>query len=160
MELYMLYRQKVSQDISSLDGEFSQIQQEFKRIVRFWYAKALEEAKSTGHSIESITYEILEGVEDGFRDKQEMIEDGLSCSIDIIIDLLHHSALLDIQRHQKRVDHAQNALKEKIASEKANLIDTLETFKHYANDNRHIKFADSIKKIASKIEDYIDRLKG
>ncbi len=156
----MLYRQQISKEISSLNRDLSQSKQEFKKIVRFWYAKALEEAKSTGHSIESITYEVLEGVEDGLKDKKDIIEDGLSYSVDIIIDLLHHSALSDIQKHQKRVEYAKNALEEKISSEKANLIDTLETFKDYAKDNSHKRFEQDLQKIAVEIEEYIHKLKG
>ncbi|NPA59454.1 MAG: hypothetical protein GXO30_03145 [Epsilonproteobacteria bacterium] len=156
----MLYRQEISKDISKLDVNSSSFKKEFEKVVRYWYAKALEEAKATGHSIESITYDILEGIEDGLKDSSFSVEDGLSYSVDIMVDLLHHSALLDIAKYEKRVYYAQEALKEKLTAEKSNLLDTLETFKVYAKDNNHLTFESCLRNISLQIDSYIKKLKG
>jgi len=156
----MSYHHQISQNLAKLDGEFSDVKKDFEKIVRYWYSKSLEEAKVTGHSIESMTYTILEGIEDGLSQTTISVEDGLSYSLEIIIDLLHHSATLDIQKCEKRLNFAKEALEDRVNSERLNIIDTIETFKNYAKDSNYSKFKDSLDKVALDMERYIDRLKG
>lgn len=113
-------------------------------IIEKMYEKALEESKKTGQSIQTITYEILEGIEEGYASAPERVEPILQNATAIIAEVIDHSAKERIKKQHQQFILAQEALLETIEAEKAHLGDSLEAFEHYAHDHQHGHFKQSL----------------
>ena len=156
MEETMSYRHILEEEIRKLPQDM----RGFERVVRSVYAQALEEAKRTGHSIESMTYEILEGVEAGCAKHPEETEKQLKYATEIMLDLLHHSAMVDIDKRHREARAAHAALKETIEKEALHMQQTLETLHHFSRDHRHEGLHTELPKISEMIHTYIENLAG
>ena len=140
----MSYKNEVKHKIEMALGTESQNDVKTMAVIENMYEKALEESKKTGQSIESITYEILEGVEEGYASKPQKIEHILQNATTIIAQVIHHSAQAKIQKQHKRVSLAHAVLLDTIEAEKAHLGESLEAFEHYAHDHGHHHFKKSL----------------
>ena len=130
------------------------------RVIKKMYAKALEETKRSGASVESMTYEILEGIEAGLLSSPEEMEASLERASCLMADLLHHSAQEEIKRKQRRIDFAKEALSETIEAEKMHLIESLDAFRAFAREHRHQKFQKSLHMTGSSMMKYVLKLAG
>ena len=156
----MSYREVIAEEIEKLQGNISSRKKQYEMIIRRQYDKALEEAKATGHSIESITYELLEGVERGMRVNPDAVEEALALASEVMVDLLHHSAVEDIARKQKQLMFAKAALEETVEREKSHLQDSLETFRVYAQEHGHHRFVRHMSHMEKMIGVYMGKLAG
>lgn len=156
----MSYREEMKQMIMGLLTKMPPENEKLDRAIRKVYAKALEEAKQTGGSIESMTYEVLEGIEEALSIYPELIESTLQRSAFLMADLLHHSAKVDIAKREKRLACAKDALDEVIKAEKMHLMESLDAFKAYAQDHQYVQFEKSLDFTASTITHYVLKLAG
>jgi len=140
----MSYKSEIKHKIEMALGSESQGDVKTIAIIENMYEKALEESKKTGQSIESITYEILEGLEEGYASEPEKVEHVLQNATAIIAEVIHHSAKAKIEKQHKQVTLAHAALLESIEAEKAHLGESLEAFGHYAHDYEHHHFQQSL----------------
>jgi len=140
----MSYRQAISEEIRTLQPRLLKEEKLLQRVIGRWYARALEEAKRTGGSIESLTYEILEGIEDGFAEHPEKIESVLPVASHVMTDLLEHSIKEDILRHQRKVAFAQKALEEVKQTQQLHLQASFETLKEYAKEHHYTLFEEHL----------------
>jgi cellobiose-specific phosphotransferase system component IIA len=110
--------------------------------------------------VESITYEILEGIEEGMREAPERIEPVLQEASRVMTEILHHSAQEDICRQQKRLIHAKTALEETIEAEKLHMLESLKTFEGYAKERAYHHFEKSLLEVGHKVMRYVVKLAG
>ena len=122
-------------------------------ILNTLYTRALAESKKTGHSVESITYEILEGLEEGLNghDKEE-IETILHNASETITNLIHSCAQESIFKSNKNLQAAAENLKETIAAEKAHLLESMEAFNAFAADHKHPELTQKLHETETKVK--------
>ena len=124
-------------------------------ILNTLYTKALMESKKTGRSVESMTYEILEGLEEGLHEHQydiEKIETILHQASDTITKIIYSYAQENIAKSDKNLRVATQKLKETIAAEKANLLESMEAFKAFAADHKHPKLTQKLHETETKVK--------
>jgi len=115
------------------------------------YEKALYESKKTGQSLESITYEILEGIEASHMLFSDELEEVLHhCSL-LMLHTLHNTALRSLKAKKQKIQQAKSQLLETLETEKASLWEILHTFKNYAEENRHTHWKKSLHQTESAI---------
>ena len=122
------------------------------------YSRALEEAKITGQSIESITYEILEGFEEALCSQNPQISHALEKAAEKMAHIIHRNAEEDIAHHQKLTQIAQERLEEHIDTEKAHLYELSEALRHYADEKSHRYLLEKLHSVEAKIKSLITSL--
>jgi transcription initiation factor TFIIIB Brf1 subunit/transcription initiation factor TFIIB len=121
-------------------------------IIKTVYRKALDESKKTGQSVESITYEILEGLEESLNSMHKnRVEDLLHSASQTITNVIHRCAQENISHKNKNVQRAINHLQDTIEAEKAHLLESMEAFKAYAHDHTHTLFAKNLHHLQEKL---------
>jgi len=155
---YMSYRDDVREKIIRILETMPDETKAFERVIRQVYAQALEEAKRTGHSIESITYEVLEGVEEGMETAPHRIEEMLEKASLIMADILQHSAQEDIVRRYRRIIFAREALEETIEAEKRHMMESFDAFSAYAQTRGYRRFGENLYRIGSTMMQQIEKL--
>lgn len=128
------------------------------------YTRALVESKKTGQSIESMTYEILEGLEEGLKEQNSAeIEDIFHHAADTITKLIHSCAQESIGKSNKNLQIAAEKLQETIAAEKSHLIESMEVFKSFAADHKYTKLLKKLDatetQIAHLLQTITDKIK-
>ena len=155
----MSYKEELKDEIASILSPDVQ-QQDISVILHTLYTRALEESKKTGQSVSSITYEVLEGVEESHYEHREHIENQLIHASSIIALIIYKSAQKSIEEKEKKVQQAKAQLIDTIEMEILHLLESIETFESYAQDKSHSQFKQSLSKTKSDILDNIDTLKG
>ncbi len=133
------------------------IDNDFFTSIKSIYIKAIEESERTGQSIESITYEIMEGVEKSLS-KLDNKEEILNLVSKDIIKILYSNIKINILKSKQRAVFANQKYQNTIEKEKDNLIASIETLKEYAEDNNYNNFAENLKFIEIKISEWIEKI--
>ena len=120
-------------------------------IVESIYLKALKESKITGESIESITYSILDGVEESLKENSKEL---LFSSIDKIIDTLYLKAIKSFQERKEKISHMQTILYDTLNRDK----EELKSIIHIINCFRKEKKLDNMESYLDKTESKINNL--
>ena len=154
----MSYKEELKDEIASILSPDVQ-QQDISVILHTLYTRALEESKKTGQSVSSITYEVLEGVEESHYEHREHIENQLIHASSIIALIIYKSAQKSIEEKEKKVQQAKAQLIDTIEMEILHLLESIETFESYAQDKSHSQFKQSLSKTKSDILDNIDTFK-
>jgi hypothetical protein len=147
-------------EIEKLLEQIPPHEKQIDRVIRRVYARALEESKRTGSSIESMTYEILEGIENGLSSSPELIEETLQRASLLIADLLHHSAKEDIAKKERKIALAKAALLQTVEAERQHLMESLDAFRAYAQEHQYREFQKSLHVTSSTIMQYVLKLAG
>ena len=119
------------------------------------YRKALYEAKKTGQSVESMTYEILEGVEEGSLLKPEYAEEVLENILDIISATLEESAQESIYRKKRKLYWAKMQLSETIETEQSYVTEAIEACRAYAKEKSLRTLEEQVHQYESKLSSHI-----
>ena len=150
----MSYRDEIRTgvaELSSLDNS-KQLEMQIDEMIRSIYTKALNESRKTGQSIESITYEILEGLEEALNAiHKNRVEELLQTASKTITDVIHQCAQENISHKNKNVQQAIDTLHDTIEAEKAHLLESMEAFKAYAHDHTHTLFAKNLHHLQEKL---------
>lgn len=72
-----------------------------------------------------------------------------------MIDIIHESALKSLEKKNQKIIQAKTQLIETLETEKFNLIETLHTFRNYAQDKTYSHFQKSLHQTESDIIDKI-----
>ena len=151
----MSYKEEVKTKIGAIkDGEEA-YEARVSEIVREVYARALEEAKITGESVESVTYEILEGIQEALLDRHEEILRKVS---EKMIEIIHDQANDCITVKHQKARQAQQALEETIEREKAHLNESLEAFRAFAREKSLSRFAHHLQQMEAHVKGLIHGL--
>jgi len=155
----MSYKEELKHEIASILSPSAK-PQNISDILHTLYTRALEESKKTGQSVSSITYEILEGIEESHSQHLKHIETQLSQASVMIALIIYESALNNIEEKEKRLQQAKAQLIDTIELEILHLLESIETFEHYADDKSHTQFQQSLSKTKPDILNNIDALKA
>jgi len=155
----MSYKEELKDEIASISSP-SVTPHEISKILHSLYTRALEESKKTGQSVSSITYEILEGIEESHSHHIENIETQLSHASVIIALIIYKSAQSNIEEKEKKLQQTKDKLIDTIELEIVHLLESIETFEHYAEDKSHTQFQQSLYKTKSDILNNIDAFKA
>ena len=153
----MSYKEQLKDEIESI-LHHNPKQDAILRIFNNVYTQALEESKKTGHSISSITYEILEGLEES-QPHHASLESHLSGASVLISIIIYESAKEKIDKQEKELEQIKAKLIDTIESEIFHLLESLETCNAYATDNNHNNFKQSLSKAKSDILDRVNAFK-
>ncbi len=115
------------------------------------YREALYESKKTGQSVESMTYEILEGVGEGSLLKPEYAEEVLENILNIISATLEESAQESIYRKKRKLYWAKMQLSETIETEQSYVKEAIEACREYAKEK-------SLKTLEEQLHQYESKL--
>ena len=155
----MSYKEELKDEIASILSPHVQ-QQDISVILHTLYIRALDESKITGQSISSITYEVLEGLEESYYEHREHIEKQLSHASVMIALIIYKSAQKSIEEKEKKLEQAKAQLIDTIELEILHLLESIETFESYAQDKSHTQFKQSLSKTKSDILDNINTFKA
>lgn len=154
----MSYKEELKHEIASILSTCVQYP-DISVILDRLYTRALEESKKTGQSVSSITYEILEGIEESHYQQKEQIEPQLSHASVMIGLIIYESAKRSIEEKEKKLQLAKAQLIDTIELEIFHLLESIETFESYADDKSHRDFEQSLSKTKSDILDNINTFK-
>jgi len=155
----MSYKKDLKHKIESVLHQSSHQQTSFFQVLQEVFQQALDESKKTGQSISSITYEILEGIEESHHQHKEQVETQLSHASVMIGLIIYQSAQKSIEEKEKKLQQVQAQLIDTIELEILHLLESIETFESYAEDKSHRQFKQSLSKTKSDILDNINTFK-
>ena len=155
----MSYKEELKHEVASILSSSDKFY-DISNILHVLYTRALEDSKKTGQSVTSITYEILEGIEESHSQHIEHIETQLSHASVMIALIIYESAQNNIKEKEKKLQQAKAQLIDTIELEIVHLLESIETFEHYADDKSHTQFQQSIYKTKSDILNNIDAFKA
>jgi len=157
----MSYKEELKHKVASVLCHTLKLpEKEIKQILHALYTQALEESKQTGQSISSISYEILEGLEECYHYKANQIEEELHHASTLMTVIIYESAQKNINKKEKKLQQSKAQLIDTIELEILHLLEAIETFESYANDKSHTQFKQSLSKTKSDILDNIDTFKA
>jgi len=130
----MSYKDDIKQQIKKCIENVSHDEKAIAELLENSYNEALYESKKAGQSVESMTYEILEGVEEGCLSKPEYAEEVLENALNIISNAIRKSAQEHIYRKKKKLYWAEVQLSDTIEAEQACLEEAMEAYKQYAKE--------------------------
>ena len=154
----MSYRIDICEKITAALQESPYNEKTIEKTIELFYLQVLKEAKITGHSVESVTYEVLEGIEEGLTTKPEKVEETLKHASRQMADIIHQSAKVTICEKKRKVHFAKVELRETIEAEKAHLAESLEAFRHYAREKSYQNFEMSLHEREKEIAGYIQKI--
>ena len=155
----MSYKEELKHEIASILSPSSKLH-DISDTLHALYSQALEESKKTGQSVSSITYEVLEGIEESYAQHVEHIETQLSHASVMIALIIYESAQNNIEEKEKILQQAKAQLIDTIELEILHLLESIETFESYADDKSHTQFQQSLSKTKSDILNNIDAFKA
>ncbi len=149
----MSYKEEIRQLIESLESENTNFENRIVETVHTLYFKALNESKKTGLSVESITYEMLEGIEEALEHLNHTRTQKLLHDIsETIAEVIHSCAQENISHKYRNVQLAKEKLQDTIEMEKAHLAESMDAFRAYAKDHQHDDFAESLEILKERMQ--------
>jgi len=149
----MSYKHGIKQQIKQCIENSPYSKKSMTVLLEDYYHNALYESKKTGQSIESMTYEILDGVGEGCLLKPECVEEVLENILDIISNTIRESAQENIYRKKKKLYWAEIQLSKAIETEQSYIIESIEACKAYAKEK-------SLKTLEEQSRQYESKLSG
>ncbi len=134
----MSYKEEVKAKIGAISAGEEDYEAQVTNVVKDVYSRALTEAKITGESVESVTYEILEGIQEALLERHEEILHNVS---EQMVQIIHDQANECIDVRHKKAKEAQIALEDTIEREKAHLNESLDAFRAFAKDKSLSRFS-------------------
>ncbi len=151
----MSYKEEIREKIMAIDVPQRPYEDAVNEIIEDVYKRALQEAKVTGQSVESVTYEILEGIGEALEDKNELI---LQNATDKITKIIHDSAHNCINLSAKKAHHANLQFEETFEREKEHLKESLDAFKAFAKEHSLSKLTMHLTKTEASVKSLIHSL--
>ena len=115
----MSYKHDIKQQIEQSMKNSAYSKKSLTELIEDYYRNALYESKKTGQSIESMTYEILEGVGEGCLVQAECVEEVLEDILNIISKTIKENAQEHIYRKKRQLYWAEKQLSETIEAEQS-----------------------------------------
>ncbi len=171
----MSYKNDVLIKIKNIIAQDEDIESEIEKFIKNDYKRLIEDYKKTGQSIEGITYEMLEGIEDGLQNSTKQSKEILKNSSKILIDTAKESAKESVEesfnlinKHKeefnkelnnidnnlnkinilfkKDLEKAYRQFYENIEHEKSHLLEVINGISIYSKDKSYNFFEESLKK--------------
>ncbi|GEM_PF-2269616 len=154
----MFYKTRIKSQIASIADDSPDMNHQVMDLLQRIYDEAMTKTRKTGESIESITYEVLEGIEEGLLSKKLDIDEILNGVADVMVDLIYDHAQENIRKSQIKKELAQEHFKEAIEKEKAHLLSSMETFQLYAHEKDLPHFEKNLHLIETKVSQKIEEI--
>jgi len=153
----MSYKKDINVLIDEVLKENIDIDEKIFSSIKLIYTKAIEESQITGQSIESITYEIMEGAEQSLSNisEKEKILNDIAKSI---LELLYINIKMAITKNKRKLLLASLNYSDTIEKEKDNLLASVDTLKKYAKDNNYLVFNNDLTLIEIKVSRWIEQI--
>ena len=153
----MSYKKDINILIDKALKENIDIDEKIFSSIKSIYTKAIEESQITGQSIESITYEIMEGAEQSLSNisQKEKILNDIAKSI---LELLYINIKIAITKNKRKLLLASLNYSDTIEKEKDNLLASVDTLKKYAKDNNYLVFNNDLTLIEIKVSRWIEQI--
>jgi len=153
----MSYKKDIKVAIDRVLEENMDVEEKIFASIKLIYTKAIEESKITGQSIESITYEIMEGVEQSLSNltQKEKILNDIAKSI---LEILYLNIKIAITKSKRKLSLANQNYQDTIEREKDNLLASIDTLKKYAKDNNYLLFNNDLTLIEKKVSQWIEEI--
>ena len=153
----MSYKKDINVLIDEVLKENIDIDEKIFSSIKLIYTKAIEESQITGQSIESITYEIMEGAEQSLSNisEKEKILNDIAKSI---LELLYINIKMAITKNKRKLLLASLNYSDTIEKEKDNLLASVDTLKKYAKDNNYFVFNNDLTLIERKVSKWIEQI--
>jgi len=149
----MSYKHDIKQQIEQSIKNSAYGKKRLTELIEDYYRNALYESKKTGQSVESMTYEILEGAGEGCLVKAGCAEEMLEDILDIISNTIQESAQEHIYRKKRQLYWAEKQLSETIETEQSYVMESIEACKAYAKEK-------SLKTLEERLQQYESKLSG
>ncbi len=150
------YRQEMKTCIEKLLKE-KPAEEALKTAVEQVFSKALDESIVVGESIESVVYEVMEGIDESLAEEKKK-ELYLHRASELILDAVHHKILEQLCRDEKNVLRAKAQLHETLEEGTGRLQAAMEAFRHYAEDKHRMKLLEDLHKTEQKTVELIHHL--
>jgi len=151
----MSYKHDIQQQIEQSTENSDYGKKSLTELIADYYRNALYESKKTGQSVESMTYEILDGAGEGCASKAACAEELLEEMLDIISHTIHESAQEHIYRKKRQLYWAERQLTETIEAEQSYVMESLEACKAYAEEKSLKRLEEKLQQYESKLSDSI-----
>jgi len=156
----MSYRRDIEKEITSLIDNKEKRPEKIAAAVETVFAKAIEESRLAGLSIESTGYEILEGIKEGLHGSEEDINEVLGYAIELMMKTALKSAGYHIDKRQKAFQIAKERLEESRESEKAMICELMETFRAYSEENSLSDLSKYLDETGKTVNSSMDSIAG
>ncbi len=132
------YKEDIKNEIAKIPADHPTYESAVTRKIGKVYTRALRDSTKTGESLESFTYEILEGVAEALEERSERI---LQESMETITKILHENARSCIEISYRKAQIAQARFLETIEHEKMQLAESFEAFRAFVKERslRHLE---------------------
>ncbi len=147
----MSYHEEIRREIGTSWREHEGDEAEIVTAVEHVFSRALEEARVTGQSIESIVYEILEGVDEALGVRQEHKERILSAAVERMAKTMQQDAGRAVERSAEALRLARMRFDESIEREKAHLKEMLGAFLGFAQEKAYKRVARLVPRIEQRL---------
>ena len=153
----MSYKKDINVLIDEVLKENIDVEEKIFSSIKLIYTKAIEESQIIGQSIESITYEIMEGAEQSLSNisQKEKILNDIAKSI---LELLYINIKMAITKSKRKLLLASQNYSDTIEKEKDNLLASVDTLKKYAKDNNYLVFNNDLTLIEIKVSRWIEQI--
>ena len=150
----MSYKDDIKKEIV-LANKSAEFNKAIEDIVESIYLRALRESEITGESIESITYSILEGLEESLKENQKELLFG---SIDKIIDTLYLKALKNLQERKEQLKNIRSKLYDTLNRDKEELESIANIIESFHKEKNLEDMESYLEKAKSKIDNLVENL--
>ncbi len=154
----MFYKASIKSKIISISDESPDMSRKVIDSLKTVYEDAIGGAQKTGESIESITYEVLEGIEEGLMFKKLDIKDIFNRIVDEMVELVYDQAQENIYRSQIKKELAEEHFNEAVEKEKAHLLASMETFELYAKEKELPNVEKNLHVVETKVSQKIEAI--
>ena len=150
----MSYKDDIKKEIA-LTYEYKEFNKSVEVIVENIYLRALRESKLTGESIESITYSILEGLDESLKENNKIL---IHTSIDKMIDSLYIRAIKNLQNKKQELKNLKDSLKENFNKNKEELKEILFTIESFNKEKTIVELDSYLKSAKNRVNQLIEKL--
>lgn len=154
----MFYKIGIKSKIASISNNSPDMSKSVMDALKIVYEDAIGGARKTGESIESITYEVLEGIEEELTSKQLDMEAILNGVVEEMVELIYDHAQENIRRSRIKKERAQEHFNETVEKEKAHLLASMETFQLYAKEKKLPNFEKNLHVIELQVSQKIEAI--
>ncbi len=153
----MSYKKIIKEKIEALSEE-EELENALLQILQEVYNVAVKESERTGQSIESITYEVLEGVDEALRERELAFESILKSIVERMTGIVYANAEHNIQKNRYILFLATENFNDAVERQQHHLIDTLNTCKLYARENALHSIIDRLRDVEQRVMQWIELL--
>ena len=169
----MSYKDKIKEQVKAIVASGKNVEAGIVAMVKKDYEQTVKDSKVAGQSLKKVTYDTLEGIEEGLKSTKYNTKEILKKSSDTMVEVVKKSANTSIDETNKlledaqaklhksvdnvksaakdKVDAAYEALHQKTQEEKEHLSEVAKGLKEYSKEKAHNILDSSVQKAKDAI---------